>query len=148
MKDHEILSLCSKVEDEISKLPASERSLYLESMNLSSSGLDKLIATSYRLLDLITFFTAGKKEVRSWSITKNTRAPGAAGKIHSDFEKGFIRAEKYHCDDLFKLGSENEVKLKGLCRSEGKDYVVQDGDILFLNLMYKSVVQRLRIFNF
>ncbi len=131
LKDHEILSLCSKVEDEISKLPASERSLYLESMNLSSSGLDKLIATSYRLLDLITFFTAGKKEVRSWSITKNTRAPGAAGKIHSDFEKGFIRAEKYHCDDLFKLGSENEVKLKGLCRSEGKDYVVQDGDILF-----------------
>ena len=104
--DSEVLSICSKIEEEIARLPESERSLYLESMNLSSSGLDRLILASYRLLDLITFFTAGKKEVRSWSIKKNTVASEAAGRIHSDFEKGFIRAEKYHCDDLFKFGSE------------------------------------------
>lgn len=129
--DGEVLSICSKVEEEIASLPEGERDEYLETMNLSSSGLDRLIMVSYGLLDLITFFTAGEKEVRSWSITKDMVASQAAGKIHSDFERGFIRAEKYHCDDLFRLGSENEVRVKGLYRSEGRDYVVQDGDVLF-----------------
>ena len=130
----EVLSICSKVEEEIASLPEDERGEYLESMNLSTSGLDRLIVVSYRLLNLVTFFTAGKKEVRSWSIGKGTLAPQAAGKIHTDFERGFIRAEKYHCDDLFRLGSENEVRVKGLYRSEGKDYVVQDGDVLFFRV--------------
>ncbi len=83
------------------------------------------------MLNLITYFTAGEQECRAWTIVRGTKAPGAAGVIHSDFEKGFIKADCYHCDDLFKLGSEQAVKEKGLLRSEGKEYVVKDGDILF-----------------
>ena len=129
-----VLQICSKIEEEISKLEEDEKATYLKSMDITESGLDKLVMTSYKLLDLITFFTAGKKEVRAWSIAKNTNAPKAAGKIHSDFEKGFIRADKYHFNDLVTAGSENNVRLKGLYRSEGRDYIVQDGDILFFKV--------------
>ena len=99
-------------------------------MGIAESGLDRLIKESYSLLGLISFLTAGPKEVRAWTITRGTKAPGAAGKIHSDFERGFIRAEVVSFDDLERLGSMNAVKEAGLLRSEGKDYVMQDGDIV------------------
>ena len=93
--------------------------------------MNRLIHSAYRLLGLITYFTAGVQEVRAWTIPQGARAPQAAGVIHSDFERGFIKADAYHCDNLFALGSEQAVKEKGLYRSEGKEYVVKDGDILF-----------------
>jgi ribosome-binding ATPase len=124
------LVICSKLEAEISQLDAQERGPFLESLGVSEPGLHRLIRESYRLLNLITYFTAGEKEVRAWTIAKGTRAPQAAAVIHTDFEKGFIRAETYTCDDLFKFKSESAVKEAGRYRSEGKDYVVQDGDIL------------------
>lgn len=125
-----VVVISGKVEGEIAQLPFEERKEYLEGMGLRESGLDRMIRAGYGLLNLITFFTAGDKEVRAWTITKGTRAPQAAGKIHSDFEKGFIRAEVFHYDDLLKLGTEQAVKAAGLLRSEGKDYVVKDGDIM------------------
>jgi len=100
-------------------------------MGLAEPGLNRLIHSAYRLLDLITYFTAGVQEVRAWTIRRGTKAPGAAGVIHSDFEKGFIKADAYASDDLFLYGSEQAVKEKGLLRSEGKEYIVKDGDILF-----------------
>ena len=100
-------------------------------MGLEEPGLNRLIHSAYKLLGLITYFTAGVQEVRAWTIRQGTKAPGAAGVIHSDFERGFIKADCYHCTDLFTLGSEQAVKEKGLLRSEGKEYVVKDGDILF-----------------
>ena len=100
-------------------------------LGLEEPGLDRLIHSAYRLLDLITYFTAGVQEVRAWTIRRGTKAPGAAGVIHSDFEKGFIKADAYASDDLFTYGTEQAVKEKGLLRSEGKEYVVKDGDILF-----------------
>jgi ribosome-binding ATPase YchF (GTP1/OBG family) len=118
------------VEGEISQLSREERKDYLDSLGLKESGLDRMIRAGYDLLGLITYLTAGEKEVRAWTITKGTKAPQAAGKIHTDFEKGFIRAEVFHFDDLMKLGSEKAVKDAGLLRSEGKDYVVKDGDIM------------------
>jgi GTP-binding protein YchF len=124
------LMICSAMEAEIAQLPPGERADFLASMGVSESGLSRLIREAYKLLDLITYFTAGEKEVRAWTIRRGTKAPGAAGVIHSDFERGFIRAETYHCEDLFKLGSEAAVKEAGKYRSEGKDYVVQDGDIM------------------
>ena len=108
-----------------------ERDEFLKDMGLEEPGLNRLIHSAYRLLDLITYFTAGVQEVRAWTIRRGTKAPGAAGVIHSDFEKGFIKADCYASDDLFKYGSEQAVKEKGLLRSEGKEYVVKDGDILF-----------------
>jgi ribosome-binding ATPase YchF (GTP1/OBG family) len=125
------LSICSSMEAEIAQLPVSERKDFLESLGVTEPGLNRLIRESYRLLDLATFFTAGEKEVRAWTIRKGTKAPQAAGVIHTDFEKGFIRAETYACTDLFTLKSEAAVKDAGKYRLEGKDYVVQDGDILF-----------------
>jgi ribosome-binding ATPase len=122
--------ICSAMEAEIAQLPVEERKEFLDSMGVSEPGLNRLIRESYKLLDLVTYFTAGEKEVRAWTIRRGTKAPGAAGVIHSDFERGFIRAETYHCEDLFKLGSEAAVKEAGKYRSEGKDYVVQDGDIM------------------
>jgi ribosome-binding ATPase YchF (GTP1/OBG family) len=100
-------------------------------MGLAEPGLNRLIHTAYRLLGLITYFTSGVQEVRAWTIPAGAKAPQAAGVIHSDFERGFIKADAYHCDNLFALGSEQAVKEKGLYRSEGKEYVVKDGDILF-----------------
>ncbi|MGE0526987.1 MAG: redox-regulated ATPase YchF [Bdellovibrionales bacterium] len=124
------LVICSQMEAEIAQLDPSERGEFLASMGIKEPGLHRLIRESYRLLNLITYFTAGEKEVRAWTIRQGTKAPGAAGVIHSDFERGFIRAETYHCTDLFTLKSETAVKEAGKYRSEGKDYVVQDGDIL------------------
>ena len=104
--------------------------MFLEEMGLHESGLDRLIKKSYDLLGLISYLTAGKQEVRAWTITKGTKAPQAAGKIHSDFEKGFIRAEIVSFDELMACGSMAAAREKGLVRSEGKDYVMQDGDVV------------------
>ncbi|MBE6631362.1 MAG: redox-regulated ATPase YchF [Ruminococcaceae bacterium] len=125
-----IIPICAKIEAEIAELDPEEKSVFLEDLGLSESGLDRLIKESYSLLGLISYLTAGPKEVRAWTITRGTKAPGAAGKIHSDFEKGFIRAEVIAFDDLKALGSMNAAKEKGLVRSEGKEYVMQDGDIV------------------
>jgi hypothetical protein len=122
--------ISGQVEGEIAQLPKEERTEYLAGMGLKESGLDRMIRAGYELLGLITYFTAGKDEVRAWTITKGTKAPQAAGKIHTDFEKGFIRAEVFHYDDLMKLKTEQAVKAAGLLRSEGKEYVVKDGDIM------------------
>ena len=104
--------------------------MFLAELNLTESGLDRIIKASYSLLGLISYLTAGPQEVRAWTITKGTKAPQAAGKIHTDFERGFIRAEVVSYDDLIACGSHNAAKEKGLIRLEGKDYVVQDGDIM------------------
>jgi hypothetical protein len=125
-----VVVISGQVEGEIAQLPKEERREYLAGMGLRESGLDRLIRAGYDLLGLITYFTAGEKEVRAWTITKGTKAPQAAGKIHTDFEKGFIRAEVFHYDDLMKYKTEQAVKAAGLLRSEGKDYVVKDGDIM------------------
>lgn len=127
----QVVRICGAMEAEIAQLDPPERAEFLKEMGLAEPGLNRLIHAGYRLLDLITYFTSGVQEVRAWTIRRGTKAPGAAGVIHSDFERGFIRAEAYHCDDLFALGSEQAVKEKGLYRSEGKEYVVRDGDILF-----------------
>ncbi len=127
----EAVLICGALESEIAQLEPAERVEFLGDMGLSEPGLNRLIHAAYRLLGLITYFTAGVQEVRAWTIRKGTKAPGAAGVIHSDFERGFIRADAYSCNDLFTLGSEQAVKEKGLLRSEGKEYVVKDGDILF-----------------
>ncbi|MBR1567380.1 MAG: DUF933 domain-containing protein, partial [Lachnospiraceae bacterium] len=112
------------------ELDDEERKDYLDALGIKESGLDKLIKASYSLLGLISYLTAGETETRAWTIEKGTKAPQAAGKIHSDFERGFIRAEIVSYDDLISLGSMNAVKEKGLLRSEGKEYVVQDGDVI------------------
>jgi GTP-binding protein YchF len=125
-----VVVISGQVEDEIAQLPKEERQEYLAGMGLKESGLDRMIRAGYDLLGLITYFTAGEKEVRAWTITKGTKAPQAAGKIHTDFEKGFIRAEVFHFDDLMKHKAELAVKAAGLLRSEGKEYVVKDGDIM------------------
>ena len=125
-----VVVISGQVEGEIAQLAKEERKEYLAGMGLKESGLDRMIRAGYELLGLLTYFTAGEKEVRAWTITKGTKAPQAAGKIHTDFEKGFIRAEVFHYDDLIKLKTEQAVKAAGLLRSEGKDYVVKDGDIM------------------
>jgi ribosome-binding ATPase YchF (GTP1/OBG family) len=125
-----VVVISGQVEGEIAALPKEERKDYLAGMGLTESGLDRLIRAGYDLLGLITYFTAGEKEVRAWTIPKGTKAPQAAGKIHTDFEKGFIRAEVFHFDDLVRHKTEQAVKAAGLLRSEGKDYVVKDGDIM------------------
>ena len=126
----EVLPICAKIEEEITDMPPEDKLLFLEEMGLHESGLDRLIKKSYDLLGLISYLTAGKQEVRAWTITKGTKAPQAAGKIHSDFEKGFIRAEIVSFDELMACGSMAAAKEKGLVRSEGKDYVMQDGDVV------------------
>lgn len=123
--------ICSALEAEIALLPKEEQAEFLASIGATEPGLNRLIFEAYKLLDLWTYFTAGEKEVRAWTINRGMKAPQAAGVIHSDFEKGFIRAETYNCGDLFTLKSEQAVKEAGKYRLEGKDYVVQDGDILF-----------------
>ena len=125
----QVLPICAKTEQELTELPAEERAMFLEELGLTESGLDRLIKCSYTLLGLISFLTAGSDECRAWTITKGTRAPQAAGKIHSDFERGFIRAEIVAFEDLEACGSMAAAKEKGLVRSEGKDYVMRDGDV-------------------
>jgi GTP-binding protein YchF len=127
----EVVRICGALEAEIAQLEPSERQEFLSEIGLEEPGLNRLIHAAYRLLGLITYFTSGVQEVRAWTIKRGTKAPGAAGVIHSDFERGFIKADAYHCEDLFTYGSEQAVKEKGLLKSEGKEYVVRDGDILF-----------------
>lgn len=125
-----VLPICAEIEAEISGMELEEKAMFLSEMGLEQSGLDRLINACYDLLGLISYLTAGKPEVRAWTITKGTKAPQAAGKIHTDFERGFIRAEVISFDDLMKCGSMSAAKEKGLVRSEGKDYVMNDGDIV------------------
>lgn len=125
----EMVVICARLEEEIAQLDDEEKKLFLQELGLNESGLDKLIKASYRLLGLISFLTAGETEVRAWTIKKGTKAPQAAGKIHSDFERGFIRAEIVSYEDLIRCGSYAAAREQGLVRSEGKDYVMQDGDV-------------------
>lgn len=129
-ENSEVISLCVKIEEELSALEGEEKKEMLEAMGLSESGLDRVIKASYDLLGLMSFLTAGKKEVRAWTIKKGTKAPGAAGKIHTDFERGFIKAEIVSFEDLNRLGSYQKAKEAGLVRLEGKDYVMQNGDVV------------------
>ena len=126
-----VLAICGQLEKEIALLEhEEERAEFLRDAGLSESGLASLIREAYGLLGLRTFFTAGEKEVRAWTFRKDSRAPEAAGIIHSDFEEGFIKAEVYHCNDLFELGSEQKIREAGRLRMEGKNYIVQDGDVI------------------
>lgn len=122
--------ICAKVEEEISQLPKEERQMFLDELGLKESGLHRIVSTGYELLGLMSYLTAGEKEVRAWTIERGTKAPQAAGKIHSDFEKGFIRAEVVSYNDLVSLGGFNAAKEKGKVRSEGKEYVMQDSDVV------------------
>ena len=126
----EVVPLCVKLEEELSELDDDEKAMFMEELGIKESGLDKLIKKSYDLLGLISYLTAGEKETRAWTIEKGTKAPQAAGKIHSDFEKGFIRAEVIDYETLLECGSYNAAKEKGKVRSEGKDYVFKDGDVV------------------
>ena len=126
----QVIPVCAQLEAEIAQLEPDEKKLFLDDLGIPESGLDRLIKASYALLGLISFLTAGEDECRAWTIQKGTKAPQAAGKIHTDFERGFIRAEVVSFDDLVANGSMNAAKEKGLVRSEGKDYVMQDGDIV------------------
>lgn len=129
-ENSEVFVVSAKMEAELSELDEEEKQLFLEDMGLSESCLDKLVKASYSILGLTSFLTAGEKEVRAWTITKGMKAPQAAGKIHTDFERGFIKAEVVNYHDLINLGSYNAAREKGLIRMEGKDYVVQDDDII------------------
>ena len=126
----QVIPLCVKIEEELASLEGEDKKEMLEALGLKESGLDKVIKASYDLLGLMSFLTAGEPEVRAWTIKKGTKAPQAAGKIHSDIERGFIRAEIVSYDDLIKEGSMVAAKEKGLVRSEGKEYIMQDGDIV------------------
>ena len=126
----EIIAVSAQIEAELAALDGEEKEMFLADLGIEESGLDKLIKSSYSLLGLISFLTAGPKEVRAWTIKRGTKAPGAAGKIHTDFERGFIRAEVVAFDDLVREGDRNKVKEKGLLRSEGKEYVMKDGDVV------------------
>ena len=126
----QVMPVCARLEEELSQMEEDEKAMFMEELGIQESGLDRLIKASYTLLGLISFLTSGEDECRAWTITRGTKAPQAAGKIHSDFERGFIRAEVIAYDDMVACGSEKVAKEKGLMRSEGKDYVVQDGDII------------------
>ena len=129
-ENSEVMPVSARIEEEISQLEGEEKQMFLDELGITESGLDRLIKASYSLLGLISYLTAGEPEVRAWTIKKGTKAPQAAGKIHSDFERGFIRAEVVHYNDLMDCGSMSAAKEKGLVRSEGKDYVMKDGDIV------------------
>ena len=124
-----VMVVCAKLEEELSTLDSAERQMFLEELGIEQSGLSKLIQKSYELLNLISYLTAGEKEVRAWTITKGTKAPQAAGKIHTDFERGFIRAEIIAFDDLKQCADMQTAKAQGLVRQEGKEYVMKDGDV-------------------
>lgn len=126
----EVVAVCAKIEEEIARLDIEEKETFMKDMGIELSGLDNLIEASYRLLGLISFLTAGPQEVRAWTIKKGDKAPKAAGKIHTDFERGFIRAEIISCEKLIELGSFNTAKEKGMVKVEGKDYIVNDGDVV------------------
>ncbi len=130
MKHAELVVICGKIESEIAELPGEEKSEFLSELGLDESGLDRMIHAGYQLLGLITYFTAGVKEVRAWTVSKGARAPQAAGVIHTDFEKGFIRAEVIGYGDFVTSKGESGAKEKGLMRLEGKEYVVKDGDVM------------------
>jgi GTP-binding protein YchF len=127
----EVVKISAKIEEEISTLEDDEKQEFLEAMGMDSSGLDRVISVAYRLLGLISFLTAGPDECRAWTITKGTKAPQAAGKVHTDMERGFIKAEITSYDDLIEAGSEAKARELGLTRTEGKDYVMKDGDVTF-----------------
>ena len=126
----EVFVVCAEIEQEISELDDDEKQMFLEDLGISESGLDKLISASYRILNLMSFLTAGEDETRAWTITIGTKAPQAAGKIHTDFERGFIKAEVVNYKNLLELGSLSAAREKGLVGMEGKDYVVKDGDVI------------------
>ena len=126
----QIIAVCAQLEAEIAELDGDEKAMFLEDLGIAESGLDRLIKASYALLGLISYLTGGPSEVRAWTIVKGTKAPQAAGKIHSDFERGFIRAEVVAFEDLMREGSRAKVKEKGMLRSEGKEYVMHDGDVV------------------
>lgn len=127
-----VFVVCAKIEEEITALAAEEKAMFLEELGLAEGSLERLISAGYELLGMISFLTAGPKEVRAWTITRGLKAPQAAGKIHSDLERGFIRAEVVAFDDLERLGSYNDAKAAGLVRVEGKEYVVKDGDVVLV----------------
>ena len=129
-EDSEVFVICAQIEQEIAELDDEEKAMFLEDLGLKESGLEKLIKASYSLLGLISYLTAGEDECRAWTIKKGTKAPQAAGKIHSDFERGFIRAEVVNYQDLLEYGSLSAAKTKGVVGTEGKEYVVKDGDII------------------
>ena len=130
-KEHsEVLPISARIEEEVSQLDDEEKVMFLNELGIEESGLDRLVKKSYSLLGLISYLTAGKPEVRAWTITKGTKAPQAAGKIHTDFEKGFIRAEVVAYNDLMECGTYAAARDKGLVRLEGKEYVMNDGDIV------------------
>lgn len=126
----EVMPISAKIEEDVAALEPEEKMEFLHELGIEESGLDRLVKKSYKLLGLISYLTAGEPEVRAWTITKGTKAPGAAGKIHTDFEKGFIRAEVVAYNDLMACGSMTAAKEKGLVRSEGKEYVMEDGDVV------------------
>lgn len=126
----ETLVICAKVEEELSKLPPEEKEMFLESYGIAESGLSRLVKKCYKLLHLVSYLTAGEKETRAWTVNEGTKAPQAAGKIHSDFEKGFIRAEIVPYETMLEMGGYNQAKEHGKVRSEGKDYVIKDGDVV------------------
>lgn len=128
--DDEVVTFCAKIEEEIAELDEEERQMFLEELGVESAGLERLIRAAYKELGLITYFTTGPKETRAWTVRKGAKAPEAAGVIHSDFERGFIRAETVSYEKYKELGSEKSVKEAGEMRQEGKDYVVQDGDVM------------------
>ena len=130
-EDAEVVCICARIEEEISELDKEEKEMFLTELGIDESGLDKLIKASYKLLNLISFLTAGEDEVRAWTIKRGTKAPQAAGKIHTDFERGFIRAETISYDKLMECnGSLSAAREKGFIRAEGKEYVVKDGDVM------------------
>lgn len=124
------MAICAQIEEEISELDDEERQMFLDDLGLKESGLEKLIRASYHLLGLMSFLTSGEDETRAWTIKQGTKAPQAAGKIHTDFERGFIKAEVVNYKDLLENGSLAAAREKGLVRMEGKEYVVQDGDVI------------------
>ena len=126
----EVFVICAQIEQEIAELDDEERKMFLDDLGIKESGLEKMIRASYSLLGLISYITSGEMETKAWTIKKGTKAPQAAGKIHSDFERGFIRAEVVSYDNLTEQGSMAAAKEKGLVRSEGKEYIVQDGDVV------------------
>ena len=130
----EVFAICAQIEEEISELDDEERQMFLDDLGLKESGLEKLIRASYHLLGLMSFLTSGEDETRAWTIKQGTKAPQAAGKIHTDFERGFIKAEVVNYKDLLENGSLAAAREKGLVRMEGKDYVVQDGDVILFRL--------------
>ena len=133
-KNEKVTFICADIEDQLTSLDGSEKEMFMKEIGLEKTGLNKLIRAGYELLELDTFFTSGPKESRAWTIKKNTLAPKAAGVIHSDFEKNFIRAETVSCEDFIKYGSAEKCKEKGKLRIEGKDYIVKDGDVLYFRV--------------